>query len=470
MKKIFLIINSFFLFVSCNKDLKPNIVWITIEDQSQYLLPFNGNDDIKLPNLQEIADESLIFNNMYATYPVCAPARSSIITGMYPNSIGTHNMRTMSYDSYIRTGELGERNENEKVLGIPKYSSKLAESIKTFPQILRENGYHTHNQSKGDYNFIINDSTWTSYRSEIDLKNINKPLFAVYNFDITHESRMWSRDKEKLIVNPNEIKFIPPVFPDDSIVRHSLAVNYSNLFEMDRQVGELIKNLKSSGVYEDSYIFFYSDHGGPFPRHKRAIYETGTKVPFFVKLPRGKKEKIDKNQLLSFVDFAPTVLSIAGIDIPTEYQGIPFLGKFSSKKNREHLFTSSDRFDENPDRIRAVRDIKFKYIRNYFPENSHALDVDYRTQMALMRHLTSLHLQNKLSENHNFWFRVPKFAEELYDLENDPFELNNLSDNSIHQEKLKELSAVLDTWIDEIDDLGRIPEKELYKMISSENQ
>ena len=159
---------------------------------------------------------------------------------------------------------------------------------------------------------------------------------------------------------------------------------------------KLIKNLKSSGIYEDSYIFFYSDHGGPFPRHKRAIYETGTKVPFFVKLPKGKKEKIDKNQLLSFIDFAPTVLSIAGIDIPSEYQGIPFMGKYSSKKNREHLFTSSDRFDENPDRIRAVRDIKFKYIRNYFPENSHALDVDYRTQMALMRHLTSLHLQNKL--------------------------------------------------------------------------
>ena len=238
---------------------------------------------------------------------------------------------------------------------------------------------------------------------------------------------------------------------------------------MDRQVGELIKNLKSSGIYEDSYIFFYSDHGGPFPRHKRAIYETGTKVPFFVKLPKGKKEKIDKNQLLSFIDFAPTVLSIAGIDIPSEYQGIPFLGKYSSKKNREHLFTSSDRFDENPDRIRAVRDIKFKYIRNYFPENSHALDVDYRTQMALMRHLTSLHLQNKLSENHNFWFRVPKFAEELYDLENDPFELNNLSDNSLYHDKLKELSAALDSWIDEIDDLGRIPEKELYKMISSEN-
>jgi len=280
---------------------------------------------------------------------------------------------------------------------------------------------------------------------------------------------MWQRDKEKLVINPNEIEFIPPVFPDDSIVRHSLAVNYSNLFEMDKQVGELINELKKNDLYENSYIFFYSDHGGPFPRHKRAIYETGTKVPFFVKLPKGVNEKVDKNQFLSFVDFAPTVLSIANIEIPSEYQGKAFIGNFKSKTKREYLFTSSDRFDENPDRIRAVRDNKFKYIRNYFPENSHALDVEYRTQMALMRHLTSLHLQNKLSPKQNLWFRTPKLAEELYDLDNDPFELNNLSNNPNYTDKLNNLSDVLDKWLDEIDDLGRIPEKELIKIITDEN-
>ena len=123
------------LFISCKKYEKPNIIWITIEDQSQYLLPFNGNNDVSLPNLEAIADESLIFDNMYATYPVCAPARSSIITGMYPNSIGTHNMRAMHYDNYIRTGKIGERNTNEQALNIPRYSSSIAESIKTFPEL-----------------------------------------------------------------------------------------------------------------------------------------------------------------------------------------------------------------------------------------------------------------------------------------------------------------------------------------------
>jgi arylsulfatase A-like enzyme len=455
-------------FIGCSNMEKPNIIWITIEDQSQYLLPFNGNDDISLPNLQKIADESLIFENMYSVYPVCAPARSAIITGMYPNSIGTHNMRTMAYSYYKKNGNFGERNENEKVLGIPRYSSKLAESIKTFPSILRENGYFTYNKDKGDYNFIISDSTWSEYGTNEKITKADSPIFAVYNYNVTHESSMWQRDKEPLMVDPKDLKIIPPIFPDDSIVRHSLAVNYSNLIEMDRQVGKLVNQLKEEDLYDDSYIFFYSDHGGPFPRHKRAIYETGTKVPFFVKLPKGKKEKIDTNEFLSFIDFAPTVLSIAGIEVPSFLQGKAFLGKYKDESKREYLFTASDRFDENPDRIRAVRDDKFKYIRNYFPENSHALNVAYRRQMVLMRHLTSLHLQGKLSKQHDLWFRVPKLREELYDLENDPFELNNLSDKPEFSNQLNNLSKVLDNWIKEIDDLGRIPEKELYKMISGD--
>ena len=469
MKKIhaFILCLLVVIFYGCNDDSKPNIIWITIEDQSQYLLPFNGNDDVTLPNLEDITKESLIFDNMYATYPVCAPARSSIITGMYPNSIGTHNMRTMHYSYYKKNGDLGERNENEKVLGIPRYSSNLAESIKTFPTILRDHGYFTFNKAKGDYNFIISDSTWSEYGTNKKFNKSDSPFFAVYNYNITHESSMWQRDKEPLMVDPNNLQ-VPPIFPDDSIVRHSLAVNYSNLIEMDKQVGKLVDDLKKESLYDNSYIFFYSDHGGPFPRHKRAIYETGTKVPFFVKLPKGMKENIDTSQFLSFVDFAPTVLSIAGIEIPSFLQGKSFLGKFKDETKREYLFTASDRFDENPDRIRAVRDSSYKYIRNYFPENSHALNVAYRRQMVLMRHLTSLHLKGDLSKEHNFWFRVPKLKEELYDLENDPFELKNLSNNPDYSDKLKDLSGALDNWIEEIDDLGRIPEEKLYKMISGD--
>ena len=249
MKNLFIYLFICAFFISCTNNKKPNIIWITIEDQSQYLLPFNGNDDVSLPNLEKIANESIVFNNMYATYPVCAPARSSIITGMYPNSIGTHNMRAMHFDNFYNNGfKIGKRGEHEKVLEVPYYSSNLAESIKTFPQILKENGYFTYNDSKGDYNYLVNlDSTWSEYNSKNKISKSQSPIFAIYNYNVTHESGMWKRDKEELKVNPNDLKIIPPIFPDDSIVRHSLAVNYSNLIEMDRQVGKLIDHLKKRG-------------------------------------------------------------------------------------------------------------------------------------------------------------------------------------------------------------------------------
>ena len=186
MKKLCFILFSFLFLISCEKNSKPNIFWIVVEDQSQYLFPFYSNNDINLPNLENLSNESVVFQNMYATYPVCAPARSSIITGMYPNSIGTHNMRAFQYDNYFKQGKISKRSEKEQVLEIPYYSSNLAESIKTFPEILRENGYFTYNRSKGDYNFIISDSTWTEYGNEVDLKLVDKPLFAVYNLSLIH--------------------------------------------------------------------------------------------------------------------------------------------------------------------------------------------------------------------------------------------------------------------------------------------
>ena len=182
--------------------------------------------------------------------------------------------------------------------------------------------------------------------------------------------------------------------------------------------------------------------------------------------PKGVNEKINTKQLLSFVDLAPTVLSIAGIKSPGEYQGFAFLGKYINKNEREFLYTSSDRFDNVPDRIRAVRDSKYKYIRNYNLENSHALNVLYRKQMLLMRHLTSLHLTGQLNDKSNNWFKSPRLKEELYDLENDPFELDNLSLDPSYDTILKKLSLNLDDFLSKIDDLGRIPEEELINLIS----
>lgn len=397
---------------------------------------------------------------MHSPYPVCAPARSAIITGMYPSSIGTGNQRAYHQKRKVRP-------DSESQLDFPYYSSKLAEAIKPFTQILRENGYYCTNNSKTDYNFKLTDQAWDESSNHASWENRKKdqPFFAVFNFGVTHESSIWNRDKKKLKVDPNILK-VPPVFPDDSITRHALAVNYSNLIEMDIQMGKIIDRLKKENLYDNTYIFFYSDHGGPFPRHKRAIYETGTKVPFIVKFPKGfKTDDKRNNDMLSFIDFAPTILSIAGIDIPKIYQGKPFLGAKKSLKKRKYLFTASDRFDELTDRIRAVKSKRFKYVRNYNIEKPHALNVVYRTQMNLMKHLNELNKSNSLSDKQKLWFQVPKRPEEFYDLENDPFELNNLIEDEKFAPHINELKLQLDSWLKNINDLGGIPEKELARIL-----
>ena len=462
MKRIFLKL-CFLISIGCSieNNIKPNIIWIVAEDQSQYFFPYYGDNTIELPNINKLLENGTVYEGMSSPYPVCAPARSSIITGMYPNSIGTGHMRAYHYNREVRP-------ESENLLEFQYYSSKLAEQIKPFTQILRENGYYTTNNSKQDYNFKLTDDAWDESSREASWENRNKdqPFFSVFNFGVTHESQIWNRDKQELKVNPDNI-IVPPIFPNDSIARHSLAVNYSNIIEMDRQMGEIIDKLIEQDLYEDSYIFFYSDHGGPFPRYKRSIYETGSKVPLIVKFPLNIKVIKKRNKdLLNFIDFAPTVLSIAGLDIPKIYQGNPFLGIMKSKRKRKYLFTASDRFDEQPDRIRAVKNKRYKYIRNYNLNNSHALPVSYRTQMHLMRHLNKLNDLNALSPKQKLWYKFPKSREEFYDLENDPFELNNLIGDENYSKILNNLRNQLNMWMEEVNDLGHISEKELSKFLT----
>jgi len=449
-------------FFSCTnyKQTPPNIVWLVAEDQSSYFFPFYGDQAVKLPNISQLLENGTVYDDMNSPYPVCAPARSGIITGMYPNSIGTGNMRAYKDNAT-------QRSEKEALI-VPYYSSKLAERIKPFTQILRENGYYCSNNGKEDYNFKLRDEAWdeSSKKATWENREGNQPFFSVFNFHVTHESEIWKRDKHPLKVNPNDLK-VPPIFPNDSISKHALAVNYSNLVEMDRQMGLIINKLKEQGLYDNTYIFFYSDHGGPFPRHKRAIYETGSKVPMIVKFPLEIKPDQKRNSdMLNFIDFAPTVLSIAGLEIPKIFQGLAFLGSKKSKNKREYLFTASDRFDEHPDKIRAVKNKRFKYIRNYNINKPHALPVGYRTQMNLMKHLNKLNESNRLLPEQKLWFKVPKNLEEFYDLKNDPFELNNLINQTDYLNQIVDMREQLDDWMEKINDLGYLTEEELVKVVA----
>ena len=437
-----------------NDQTQPNIIWFVAEDQSPDFFPMYGDNTISLPTIESLSSNGVVFNNAYAPVPVCAPARSAIITGMYPTTLGTHNMRTHAPWNPA----------NQEQIGVQSYSPLVPEGTVMFTQLLRKNGYYCSNNAKEDYNFEKLKSAWDESGKEAHWKNRAKgqPFFSVFNFEVCHESGIWKQGKNELLVSPDSVP-VPPYFPDNEIIRHDLAVNYSNLKRMDDQIGKIIQQLKDDGLYENSIIFFYGDHGGPFPRHKRSLYETGLKVPMVVKFSKNKKESNIDNRFLNFIDLAPSILSLAGIEPPKIMHGKALLGKYKVDKDPEYIFTTSDRFDGFYDRIRAVRSLRYKYIKNFNTEISNALPIKYRKQMPMMQKMREMFMSGELNPVQSQWFNTPKPTEELYDLQNDPYELENLADKSELQDTLVHFRKVLNNWIKETNDLGGISEKELMK-------
>ena len=372
---------------------------------------------------------------------------------MYPTTLGTHNMRT--YTPWLAV--------NQPTLdSLPSYSPIVPEGVKMFPEYLRKIGYYTANGPKEDYNFERTDAAWEESSGERHWRKRKEgqPFFTVFNFAVCHESQIWNRGQDSLFVDPQNVE-VPPYFPDTEVIRHDLAVNYSNLKRLDDQIGAVLEDLKEDGLYENTIIFFYGDHGGPFPRHKRALYDTGVKVPLIIKFPKNEKAGSYDDRLISFLDYAPSVLSLAGIEPPKVMQGVAQFGKYEVEKKPKYTFHTSDRFDEIYDRLRAVRSKRYKYIKSYNTELSHALPVSYREQMPMMQELRKLYNEGALNEQQAAWLHPTKPEEELYDLQNDPNELNNLAGNPDVRDTLTFYRNILNEWIRESKDLGGIPEREL---------
>ncbi|MBM1107718.1 sulfatase [Aurantibacter crassamenti] len=453
-----------FLLVSCADkktneivDAKkpPNIVWLVAEDQSPDWFPMYGDTTISLPNLESLAVDGVKFTNAVAPVPVCAPARSALITGMYPSTLGTHNMRT-------HAPWRGEGDKPYPNLDIPSYSPVVPEGVKMFTEYLRKKGYYTANGPKEDYNFEKTDAAWNESSRKRHWRNRKEgqPFFTVFNYAVCHESQIWKRGKDSLFVNPKDVP-VPPYFPDNDTIRHDLAVNYSNLKRLDDQIGEVIADLKEDGLYENSIIFFYGDHGGPFPRHKRALYDSGVLVPLLIKFPENKNAGSVDDRMISFIDYAPTVLSLAGISPPKVMQGKAQFGEFKSKVKSKYTFHTSDRFDGVYDRLRAVRSKRYKYIKSYDVNLSHALPVAYREQMPMMRELRKMYKEGSLNKQQASWLHKTKPEEELYDLKNDPFELHNLAKLPELKDTLMHFRGVLNKWIIDTHDLGEYAEQQL---------
>ncbi len=443
---------------------QPNILWIVTEDISPTLSMY-GDSTAKTPNLDALAKESLIYDNAFTTVGVCAPSRSSIITGVHPTTLGTIHMRTgkdvFSWGKRKYEKKIPIKDINGKA--IIQYSAVIPDNIKCFPEYLRAHGYYCTNNQKTDYQFAAPVTAWDENNGKAHWRHRPKakPFFAVFNIGTTHESRLWRNENLPLTINPKDVS-VPPYLPDNDATRETIARNYSNIELMDKEVGEFIRQLKADGLYDNTIIFFYSDHGGPLPRQKREILDSGLKVPFMIK-DIHSKNKGRTNRLISFVDLAPTLLSLAGIDIPGYMEGYAFMGN-QDKVKRKYIYASSDRFDEYTDRIRAVRNNRFLYLKNYFPQLPKYKDISYRKKIPMMPVFLNLKEKGKLNDTQNIWFGT-KTDEELYDCTNDPYNLHNLAYNPKYKNILDEFRMEYDKYNQKHTDLGQIPESRMIEMM-----
>lgn len=438
---------------------RPNIVWITVEDMSPRLAAF-GDSTASTPNIDRLASEGVRYTNVYSVSGVCAPSRAALITGMYPTTIGAQHMRTMS-----RTSAIADIKDPE-LLAIPTYEAVPRPEVKCFTEYLRAEGYYCTNNSKEDYQFRRPITAWDESGREAHWKNRidkNAPFFAVFNSNITHESQVWQRADEPMRIDPAAVT-LPPYYPDHPIVRRDLARHYSNIELMDQWVGGILDELEDAGLMDNTIILFFSDHGDGLPRMKRWVYDSGLHVPLIIRWPDGRNAGSINDDLISFIDFAPTMLSLVGQPIPGHVQGQAFLGDQKAQP-RSYIFAARDRMDPAIDNMRAVRDKQYKYIRNYMPERPYVQFLPYRDRMGLMKTLLEMDKAGTLSGPERLWFRKTKPLEELYDTESDPHEINNLANDPAYAEKLTELRTAHENWKVETNDWGLIPETELKKRL-----
>jgi len=440
----------------------PNILWLSCEDISPHLGCY-GDPNAITPALDRLANEGVQYNNSFTIAGVCAPTRSCIITGMYPTTLGTQHMRA------------GGEGTHRSIM------PKLPPHVKCFSEYLREAGYYCTNNVKEDYNFDTPESAWDESSSKAHWRNRPKsssPFFAVFNYTGTHEGsiRLTEADYAKRTQSLNATQrqdpkklALPPYYPDTPVTRHYWARYYELITALDYWTADMLKQLEEDGLADDTIVFFWSDHGVAMPRAKRWLYESGTRVPLIVRIPKkfringqGKPGTVD-NQLISSVDFAETVLNLAGISIPEHMQGRPFLGKNLSPP-RQYVYGTRDRMDERYDIIRTVRDKRYRYIRNYEPFKPYYQYIQTAEMGPVMQELRRLHELGKLPPAAELFMANNKPIEELYDLQKDPHEIRNLAGKPKYREVLEHMRAAHVKWMLETKDLGLFPEPELVEL------
>ncbi len=441
-----------------------NIIWLVAEDMSPHLAAY-GDSTISTPNIDRLVREGIRFTNVTSTAAVCAPSRSTIITGVYQQTLGSHHMRTGSADRALP--HLSE---------LKPYEAVPDAAVRCFPEYLRAAGYYCTNNDKTDYQFNAPVTTWDESSKTAHWKNrpAGKPFFAVFNFGVTHESQVFPTATYGGVTSPTAVTTLPfmgdtskvklpPFYPNTPTAKQVVAQNYSNIHHMDTQVGKLLKELEDAGELEKTIIFFYSDHGSGLPYFKRELYNRGVHVPLVVRFPGKKQAGTTNEELVSFVDLAPTVLSLAGQKAQPYMQGRVFLGEKKGQE-RAYNYTAGDRFDEYYDMQRGVRDKQYNYIRNYQPQKPNYKNLAYRRQNTLMLEWLKLDSAGKLNDVQKKWFRSTKPVEELYDYVKDPWELNNLATDPAYKGVLDRFRKAHNDFEVSAGDWGLVPEYQMVQL------
>ncbi|MDG2222494.1 MAG: sulfatase [Rubripirellula sp.] len=428
---------------------RPNIVWISCEDISPNMGCY-GDPHAITPNLDRLASEGVRFNRAFTPAGVCAVVRSGVITGMYPPSIGSQHMRS-------------------RIIPPPE--------VKAFPELLRAAGYFTTNRSKTDYQFEPTPSIWdrqgSRHQDWRERSDPEQPFFSVINITVCHESQIRHGEKRhaqviKAIGAENQrdpVKVadtLPAYLPNTPATRKNWAWYHDNITLMDKMAGEVLQRLEEDGLADNTLVVFWSDHGMGMPRGKRWIYDTGTLIPMVMRWPGKLSADSVREDLVNVIDLPPTMLAVAGVDVPDYMQGRQLVGDQQAVEP-PYLFFHRDRMDEVYELQRGVRDRRWKYIRNYEPHKTYAQRLDYMDEMPAMQDWRRLAAAGKLQGGQANWFQVPKPIEELYDTLKDPWELNNLASRKQYADRLVRMRAATESFQQRYGDTGLVPEAVLME-------
>lgn len=413
---------------------RPNILWIVANDISPDLGCY-GNKLVSTPHLDQLAREGVIYQNFFTVGAVCSPSRSGLITGMYQVSINSHNQFT-KYKKALP----------DPMVPVTDYFKKAGYFVTNSSGIqLDKAGYYTGYNFSHDAEKLHNGTDWRQ-------RAPGQPFFA--QIHLTYSHRPFESDPSQP-VDPDKV-VLPPYYPDHPLARKDWALYLETVQLMDQQIGKILERLKKDELADNTVIFFFGDHGRPHVRGKQFLYDGGIHTPLIVRWPGNLKSGTKNSRLISNIDLAPTAMQLAGIEIPDYMQGRDFMSKTS--KPREHIFAMRDRCDGTIDRIRAVRTKDFKYIRNFYPELPYTQFNAYKKWAYPVLTLMQVMQKNgELTPEQAHFMAPDRPAEELYDLRNDPYEVHNLADQAAYQDKLKELSGILDGWLLEADK-GKYPE------------